>query len=319
MRGLAESTIVLALYAYKLLAELHPMTLRQLHYAIFSKAEIDYQNDKASYRKLSNVTSMSRRLHRRRQLEQLSGDDYLLLIKLVGRDGNTIPHEWIVDETRQPYMVSVFENAAEYVEAVKRSYRRDNWQTQENYCEVWSEKGTVLGSIRPVADELGITVRVAHGFASTGMEGQVGKLFEKVGKSKQITVYYIGDHDPSGHVIERDIHRRAEIACGREFQMERLAIHASDIKAFRLPPQRIKESDSRSRGFKQRFGANAATVELDALPVDELRRRVKRAVSGLIDWDLWNQQLSTEKAEFDCIQEFAAKMKSLPQLQRPEA
>src|SRR5438552_18385488 len=109
-------------------------------------------------------------------------------------------------------MVNVFDNAAEYVEVVKRAYRRDNWQSKENYCEVWSEKGTVLGSIRTVADELGITVRVAHGFASAGMEGQVGNLFEDI--DKEITVFYLGDHDPSGHVIEQDIHRRAETASG---------------------------------------------------------------------------------------------------------
>jgi hypothetical protein len=257
---------------------------------------------------------MSRRLHRLQELGDITADDEDRAVKLLDR---LIPHNWIVDETRQPHKVSVWKDGASYADSVKWSYRRDNWQTQENYCEVWSEKGTVLGSIRPVCDELGITVRVAHGFASAGMEGQVGDLFEDI--DQEITVFYIGDHDPSGHVIEQDIHDRAETASGKDFEMIRLAIHAADIKRFKLPPQRIKETDSRSRGFKQRFGARAATVELDALPVDELRRRVKDAVSGLIDWDLWNQQLSTEKAEFDCIKEFAAKIKNLPQLQRPEA
>src|SRR5579859_6543093 len=122
MRGLAESTVVLALYAYELLKKLHPMTLRQLHYAIFSKAEIDYQNDKASYRKLSNVTSMSRRLSRALELDEGDEEDERRITQLKRV---VIPHDWIVDETRQPHMVNVFENAAEYVEVVKRAYRRD--------------------------------------------------------------------------------------------------------------------------------------------------------------------------------------------------
>ena len=113
----------------------------------------------------------------------------------------SISSEWMVDETRQPEMVNVWQNATEYVDAVKRSYRRDNWQDQANYCEVWSEKTTILGAIRPVADRWGITLRVCHGFGSTGMEGQVGRLFE--GMDKSITVFFIGDHDPSGHVIEQ--------------------------------------------------------------------------------------------------------------------
>jgi len=314
MRGLSEKTIELALYAYLVLKELHPMTLRQLHYAIFSKSEIDYQNDRACYRRLSTVTSMSRRLDRAIELggRSTEGNIWQDKVKAIGLKGLMIPHNWIVDETRQPHKVNVFENAAEYVEVVKRAYRRDNWQNQDNHCELWSEKGTVLGSIRPVADELGITVRVAHGFGSTGMEGQIGELFE--GINKPITVFYIGDHDPSGHVIEQDIHRRAEIASGKSFTMTRLAIHAKDIRRFKLPPQRIKELDSRSRGFKERFGENAQTVELDALPVDELRRRITEAVTLLIDRELWQHQIERQEVEFKCIAEFADTMKNLPQL-----
>jgi hypothetical protein len=37
-----------------------------------------------------------------------------------------------------------------YLDTVKRAYRRDNWQTQPNYCEVWSEKTTVLPGTIPV-------------------------------------------------------------------------------------------------------------------------------------------------------------------------
>jgi len=65
---------------------------------------------------------------------------------------------------------------------VRNAYRRDNWQDQANYCEVWSEKATVLGSVRPVANEYGITLRVCHGFGSTGMESDVGSVFENIGK-----------------------------------------------------------------------------------------------------------------------------------------
>ena len=65
MRGLSNRTIELLGFAYQLLAVLHPMNLRQLHYAIFSAAVIDYQNDQRCYRRLSNATSNARRRHRR--------------------------------------------------------------------------------------------------------------------------------------------------------------------------------------------------------------------------------------------------------------
>ena len=86
--------------------------------------------------------------------------------------------------------------------------------------------------------------------------------------------------------------------------MIRLAIHPADIKAFKLPPQKIKDSDSRAAAFKRKYGSNAATIELDALPVAELRRRVREAIEGLIDFDLWNRQTTVQALELECIGDF---------------
>ena len=107
-----------------------------------------------------------------------------------------IPPEWMVDETRQGETVSVWTDAAAYCETVKRCYRRDNWQDQEYHVEVWGEKSTILGAIRPVTNEWGITLRVSHGFASCGMEMSVGDGFARI--DKEIVVFYLGDHDPAG-------------------------------------------------------------------------------------------------------------------------
>jgi hypothetical protein len=208
-------------------------------------------------------------------------------------------------------MVNVWDDAAGYMEAVKRSYRRNNWQDQPNHCELWSEKATVLRSMRPITEDWGVMLRACRGFGSTGMEGQIGNLFESI--HKPITVFYLGDHDPSGRDIERDIHHRAQDASGKEFEMRRLAIHAEDIQAFHLPPQRIKITDSRAEAFKRKFGAGAATVELDALPVEELRRRVRDAIQERIDFELWDRQVAIQEVELKSIADFADTVKNLPQ------
>ena len=302
MRGLSHNTIELIETARALLARDHPMTLRQLHYSIFSAAVISYQNNQADYRRLSRATTLARRTHREWELAGGFGSE----------PEYSIPCGWMVDETRQAEIVNVFRNTEEYIDTVRNAYRRDLWQDQEQYAEVWSEKGTVLGSIRPVADQLGITLRVCHGFGSTGMESQVGGFFESL--AKDITVFYLGDHDPSGRVIEQDMHRRAQTASGVKFKMVRLAIHAADIRKFKLPPQTIKNTDTRAAAFRKRYGDNAATVELDALPAGELRRRVSSAVRELIDFERWDRQVAVQQVELDCIHEFAARMKNLPQL-----
>jgi hypothetical protein len=55
-------------------------------------------------------------------------------------------------------------------------------------------------------------------------------------------------------------------------------------------------------------------VELDALPVEELRRRVREAIEGLIDVDLWNRQVDVQEVELKCIADFADTVKNLPQV-----
>lgn len=168
----------------------------------------------------------------------------------------------------------------------------------------------MLASLRPLADKLGITLRNCKGYGSTGMESRIGEDFELI--VKPISVFYVGDHDPSGRDIPRDIHRRAQEASGKNFRIERLAIHPEDIGLFNLPPQTIKEKDSRSEAFKREFGKQAPTVELDALPVDELRRRVREAVEMLIEWDSWNRQIVVEEAELKSMAQYVDHVKNLP-------
>jgi hypothetical protein len=303
MRGLSKATVELIEFARMLLVELHPMTLRQLHYAIFSAAKIDYDNTPKDYKRLGRATTKARRDYRAYELAGYSSS--------VLAASDIIPPEWIVDETREAVTVSMWDDVHSYLDDVKRGYRRDNWRTQPEYCEVWSEKGTVLGSLRPLAEELGVTLRVCKGYASTGMESRIGEDFELI--AKPISVFYVGDHDPSGRDIPRDIHRRAQKASGKDFTIECLAIHPEDIANFHLPPQTIKDKDSRAEGFKREFGKKAPTVELDALPVDELRKRVREAIEGLIEWESWKRQVVVEEAELDCIAEFADTVKNLPQ------
>jgi hypothetical protein len=306
MRGLAKETIELIMFARLLLEQLHPMTLRQLHYAVFSAAKIAYENTHNEYRRLGRATTRARRDYR---ALELAGETDLLDSSVL------IPGAWIIDELRESEIVSMWNNLDGYLDAVRSSYRRNNWQDQPHHVEVFSEKGAVLGSLRPVTQEYGVRLRPCRGFGSCGMETEIGDLFE--GIDKPITMLYVGDHDASGDDIPRDIRKRAEAASGKAVHMVRLAIHPEDIVRFNLPPQKIKPKDPRAAAFMRKYGDNAPTIELDALPVDELRNRVRSAIEGLIDWDLWNHQIDVQEVELRCIRDFADRVKNLPQMPQP--
>jgi hypothetical protein len=64
----------------------------------------------------------------------------------------------------------------------------------------------------------------------------------------------------------------------------------------------------------QLLGENAATVELEALPIQGLKRRIEQTVSRLIDFDRWNRQVEIQNVEFASIRNFADTIKNLPQI-----
>jgi hypothetical protein len=260
----------------------YPMTVRQLFYRIVSAGVIE--NNRSSYQMVSRIMTTAR------------------------KDGRC-RYEYITDRSRPEYVPNVFKDAKGYAEVVKRAYRKDYWASQPNHVEVWTEKDAIIGCIEPLTNELGITVRVGRGFSSTTKKHEISSLFKKIGRNKEkICVLYLGDFDPSGMAIEENL--RCDIDAF--FEMQRIAIHQADIRKFNLPPLRVKETDSRSESFIIDHGSNC--VELDALPPNELRRRIASAVNDLKDATAWDRAIAVEKVELESIISSVELWKKLPRV-----
>jgi hypothetical protein len=272
--------------AANILAEEQPMTVRQLFYRLVSVGTLE--NTVANYSKVSRILT-------------------------IARDDERISWTAIVDRSRPEYAPNVWENAGAYAQTIQRSYRKDFWNTQKIYLEVWAEKDAIIGSVQVLTDELGITVRVGRGFQSTTRVHEIAEHFDSI--KKPIHIFYLGDWDPSGHEIENDLRRRVEKQLQRKRSaregicVKRLAIYADDIDRFHLPPLRVKTSDSRAAKFRARFGDEC--VELDALPPSELRRRIQQAVMRHVDKPSWDRAKRVEAAEKQSIVAFAEKLQGL--------
>ena len=144
----------------------------------------------------------------------------------LARENNEIPWEWIVDETREAERISAWDNPQAYAHAVVKSYRRDYWSQQPTLIEVWSEKGTVRGTLAPILDKYGVTFRVMHGYGSAT---QVHQIAEETTK-EEIRVLYVGDWDPSGlHMSEVDLPRRLD-EYGADVDLVRVALIKDEHK-----------------------------------------------------------------------------------------
>ena len=255
--------------AVEILEAENPMTVRQCFYRLVSAAVIE--NCIRDYRRVSTILTKARNDHR-------------------------IKFEWIVDRSRPEYGGPGYSDLQHFAEWEFQGYRRDNWQDQSAYVEIWTEKDAVTGSIEPIANEWGITMRALRGFNSTTGAHSIAEDFEdKNDEGKEIHVFYLGDFDPSGKAIETDAARRVREYGSGSFTIRRLAIHKEDIAKFRLPPLRVKAADPRAGGFIRRYGRQA--VELDALPPTELRRRLQNAIRALVDVEVWDRALRIEQAE----------------------
>ena len=150
-----------------------------------------------------------------------------------------------------------------------------------------------MGSIEDICNELGITIRVGRGYWSTTAAHGIAQIL--AGIHKPITVFYCGDHDPSGQNIQAELYSRVLGYDSGDFTMQRLAISKEDITKFDLPPLPVKTSDSRASKFVRMYGNEC--VELDALPPIELRRRIEDAVKLHMDAVLWDAAEAVEKKE----------------------
>lgn len=264
--------------AREILEPEHPMTIRQLFYRLVSIQVL--QNNLPNYKRVSRVMTDVRKVFE-------------------------IPFDWIVDRTKVEIEPLVWDDPGEFSELVGNLYKKNRWQDQSCHVEIWSEKDAINGSVEPVYSRYGVTFRAYRGFNSTTKKYEIARFFNSLGKP--VVILYLGDHDPSGWAIQRDLKNALNEYHVHDFTISRLAIMPEDIHIFNLPPLRVKEKDSRAPKFKARYGEEA--VELDALPPTELRARLEDAILELIDVELWNRAESVEQVELESIREIADKIK----------
>jgi hypothetical protein len=273
-RGKSLESVKLVLAAREILQAIHPASVRAVCYQLFN-------------RKL--ITSMAKS-ETNRVSTQLRD----------ARESGIIPWGWIVDETREAECVNAWEDPEAYIETVRRAYRRDRWTDQRLRVEVWSEKGTIRGTLASVLDEYGVTFRVMHGYGSATT---VHDVAVQSAHGKPWIVLYVGDWDPSGlHMSAVDLPQRLTRYGGLMMNIRRVAltfdqcITLGEAPSFALD---TKQNDSRHDWFRRHYGSRC--WELDALSPVVLREAVTTAIRECLDPGAWARAEQTERAERESI------------------
>lgn len=278
-RGKAQATLRLIEACHEILREIQPATVRAVCYRLFTMGLIPDMS-KSSTNKVSAQI-------------------------VWAREQGQIPWAWVVDETREAERVNTWSNSDAIIRAAVNGYRRDYWQDQPNRVEVWSEKGTVRGTIAPVLDELGVTFRVMHGFASATTVNTIAD--ESNDDPRTFLALYVGDFDPSGMFMsEVDLPERMD-RYGGEVTIERIALLPGDLNGLPHFDVESKSGDARYEWFRRHYGGRC--WELDAMSPNLLRERVRESILGCIDMELWERAIEVEAAEVESMRQFHAEWK----------
>lgn len=230
------------------------LTLRQLYYQLVTRNIIP--NREQAYKGLGNLVSDGR------------------LCGLI---------DWgaIEDRVRVPRTPNEFTDLKHLVEVALRSYRLPRWEGQDYYVELWVEKDALSGVLAPLANEYHITLMVNRGYSSQSAMYEAAGRFVSESSKKLCKLLYLGDHDPSGEDMVRDIQDRLNLMALNQVDVEKIALTMDQVTTYNPPPNPAKMTDSRARNYVAVHGASS--WEVDALPPEVLQRLVRVSIEEYLD------------------------------------
>lgn len=252
------------------------LTLRQLYYQLV--VQNVFENEQKNYAKLSRLLGEAR----------MSG--------LC--DWNAIE-----DRIRVPQFPSQWNDIPDAMNTLINVYRRKRWNDQENYVEVWVEKDALSGVLEPITNDYHVHLLVNRGYSSiSAMHDASLRFLRAERKGKNCYLLYLGDQDPSGEDMVRDIEHRLD-ELWATVKVSKIAITMEQVQAYNPPPNPAKLTDPRAEDYILKHGVNS--WEVDALPPAVLNAILTDELELLVDREKYEAQIELENADKKVMKTFA--------------
>lgn len=212
----------------------------------------------------------------------------------------------IEDRVRRPTVWQDFDNLREAVDRLIRTYRLPRWRGQKRYVELWVEKEALAGQMEPIASEFHVTLMANKGYSSaSAMFDSAQRIMresnqvesehwdEDRGPEREPVILYVGDHDPSGEDMVRDLEKRLVEFGVQNLTFTKLALTMDQVKKYKLPPNPAKSTDARYETYVEEHGDKSWEVE--ALPPKVLAKIVRDALEKTVDRELMDEVVAEEK------------------------
>lgn len=241
-------------------AQGYVLNVRQLYYQMVARAFIE--NTLRSYKRLASVVNDAR------------------LAGLLDWDA-------IEDRTREFVRRSRWAGPGDLLRACAEQYHEDMWADQEARVFVVVEKEALVGVLEPVCRRFDVPLLAARGYPSCSVlrEFALEDIEAANLAGQDPVVLHLGDHDPSGIDMSRDLEERLRLFQRGGLVFKRIALNMSQVEELRPPENPAKVTDTRYRAYMKQFGTSS--WELDALSPEYLAQLVTRHVNEHINVQAW--------------------------------
>lgn len=248
-------------------AQGYELTLRQVYYQLVARGYIP--NNERSYKNVGSLIN-------------------------DGRLAGLIDWHSVTDRTRNLRKESHWDNPADVIASARYSYNLDKWKGQPNYVEVWVEKDALVDIVGQACSPFDTPYFSCRGYTSQSEMWSAAQRFIRQEQREKRIIIHLGDHDPSGIDMTRDIQERLELF-GADVYVKRVALTMNQIQTYNPPPNPAKITDSRASKYIDQFGDES--WELDALEPKVITDLIKKQVTMYRNDDIYRAVCDKESRE----------------------
>lgn len=242
----------------------YELTLRQTYYQLVARGYIP--NNERSYKNIGSLIN-------------------------DGRLAGLIDWHSITDRTRNIRRLAHWRDPAEIISSASQQFRIDKWEDQLNYVEVWVEKDALVDVVGSICNKLDVPYFSCRGYTSQSEMWAASRRFIDQKDKKHRIILHLGDHDPSGIDMTRDIQERLDLF-EADVEVKRIALTMQQIRKYNPPPNPAKITDSRCKGYIEKYGDES--WELDALEPKVITNLIWNCVQDYMDEEAFREAWAQE-------------------------
>lgn len=243
----------------------YTLSVRQLYYQLVARDMVE--NTERSYKRVASIIN-------------------------DGRLAGLIDWDAIEDRGRDIELRTRWPSGRSILRASYEGFHQDAWVGQRDRVIVIVEKAALANVLQRACQVWDVPLLAARGYPSVSVVRELAleHMLPFMEDGQDITVLHLGDHDPSGLDMTRDLEERLELFTSAvetpgTMSVLRIALNMDQIEELRPPPNPAKSTDARFAAYRKLHGNRS--WELDALEPSYIDSLAEEFITNYISDDIW--------------------------------